>query len=225
MDYSNFLLTWDNALNTAGLNSPGLFPEQSVGLRSMDHTYHAFVPFGLIDHRFSSFHVTVELSWRWNALLSARFATTEEDLLMQIYGEHGVHEDTDEPWLRVDFAFHASLKKDLYALFPSPEAWRKWAEAVTSQIPPSFAEELDEDEYDRAFSWCGEPIIETICSSSGQFYLSSVSLPAMKAITMPRQWDDPERPLEEDPLDQLVELFTWIRKNAQLWGESLKVLY
>ena len=54
MDYSNFLLTWDNALNTAGLNSPGLFPEQSVGLRSMDRTYRAFVPFGLIDHRIQS---------------------------------------------------------------------------------------------------------------------------------------------------------------------------
>ena len=55
MNYSDFLLTWDKALNTARLNSPGLFPEQSVSLRSMDHTYRAFVPFGLIDHRFSPF--------------------------------------------------------------------------------------------------------------------------------------------------------------------------
>ncbi|MFA5874073.1 MAG: hypothetical protein WC832_08905 [Anaerolineales bacterium] len=225
MDYSDFLPTWNKALNTAGLNFPGLFPEQSVDLRSIDRTYRTFIPFGLSGHRFSPFHVTVELSWRWDALLSARFDTSEEDLLMQIYGEHGVHEDTDQPWLRVDFAFHAGLQKDLYALFPSPEAWRKWAAAVTSQIPPSFAEEFDEDEYDWAFSWCGEPVIETICSSSGQFYLSSVSLPAWKGIALPRQWDDPERLPEEDPFDPLVELFTWIRKNAQLWGESLKALY
>jgi len=191
----------------------------------MERTYRAYVPFGLSDHRFSPFHVMVELSWRWDSLLSARFATTEEDMLMQIYGEHGVHEDTDQPWLRVDFVFHAGLQMDLYALFPSAEAWCGWAAAVTSQIPPSFAFEFDEDEYDRVFSCWGEPVIETICSPSGQFYLSSVSLSAWKVITLPRQWDDPDRPPKEDPFDAVVELFTWIRKNAQLWGESLKALY
>lgn len=144
---------------------------------------------------------------------------------MQIYGEHSVHEDTDQPWLWVDIAFHASLQMDLYALFPSPEAWRKWAAAVTSQISPSFAEEFDNDDYVEIFSWCGEPVIKTICSSSRQFYLSSVKLSAGKGISLPRQWDDPERPPEKDPFDAVVELFTWIRKNAQLWGESLNTLY
>jgi hypothetical protein len=38
----------------------------------------------------------------WDALLSASFATNEEDMLMQIYGNFGIHEDTEPPWLRID---------------------------------------------------------------------------------------------------------------------------
>jgi hypothetical protein len=224
MDQSGFLSTWNKALDAAGLNIPVFFQDQSVDLRSMDRTYHAYVHFGLSSHPFDPFHVAVELSWRWTAFLSARFATTEEDLLMELYGEHGLYEDTDQPWLRVDFTFHAGVQRDLHFPFPSPAVWQKWASSVTSQILPSFAEEFDEDEYDRFFSYCGEPVIETNCSSSGQFSLFKVSLPAWKGISLPRQWDDPERPPEEDPFDSLVELFAWIRKTAQLWGESLKVL-
>jgi hypothetical protein len=38
----------------------------------------------------------------WDALLSARFATNEEDMLMQIYGNFGIHGDTEPTWLRID---------------------------------------------------------------------------------------------------------------------------
>lgn len=71
MDYSDFLSTWNKALNIAGLNNLGFLPEQSVDLRSADRSYRAFVPFGLSDHRFSPFHVTVELSWRRDSLSSS----------------------------------------------------------------------------------------------------------------------------------------------------------
>jgi len=39
----------------------------------------------------------------------------------------------------------------------------------------------------------------------------------MKAITLPRQWDDPERPPEEeDPFYQWESYLTGFEENAQL---------
>jgi len=224
MNYDTFLQTWNRALASARLNHPGMFPDQTLDLQSMDRSYRAFIPFGLSSHKYSPFTVTVEVSWRWDALLSARFATTEEDLIMQIYEERGLYQDTASPWLRVDFTFHASLPMDRYALLPSPEAWRKWASAIITQIPPSFSTKFEDTDDDRPYGWCGEPTAEATCASTGQFYLASVSLPGWKGITLPRQWDDPERRAEEDPFDQLVELFNWLRENANIWGESLKPL-
>lgn len=119
MNYDAFLHTWNQALSTAGLMS--LFPEQMVNLQSMDRTYRLIIPVGHNSARYSPFYVTMELSWRWDALLSARFATTEEDLIMQIYEKRDVHLDTASPWLHVDFNFHAGLQTDLYAPMPSSD--------------------------------------------------------------------------------------------------------
>lgn len=224
MNYDAFLQSWNQALSVAGLHLPGMFPDQTVNLQSMDRTYRVFVPIGHSSGRYEPFYVTIELSWCWEALLSARFATTEEDLIMEIYERRGVYQDTASPWLRVDFAFYAGLQMDRYALMPAPDAWRKWASAVMARIPLSFADEFEEDNYDHIFSWCGEPSVQTTCSSSGQFYLNSVSLSGWKGITLPRQWDDPDRPPEENPFDQLVDLFTWLRENVQAWSDSLKAL-
>jgi hypothetical protein len=224
MNYDAFLQAWNQALSAAGLNSPGMFPTQTVNLRSMDQTYQVFIPFGHSSGRYAPFYATVELSWRWEALLSARFATTEEDMVMEIYERREIYHDTASPWLRVDFAFHAGLQMDLYALPPSSDAWRKWASSVMSKIPPSFSDAFEDEEDDRTFSWLGEPNVQTTCSSSGQFYLNHVSLSGWKGIILPRQWDDPDRPPEENPSGHLVDLFTWLHENVQVWGDNLKVL-
>jgi hypothetical protein len=225
MNYDDFLHTWNEALRMARLFQPGLYPQESIELRSMDRTWHGFIP---VASRNSApgdpFYVTVEVSWRWDALLAARFATTEEDFLTQVYRDHAGHENTQPPWLRIDFTFHATLPMGQPAPLPLPESWRKWASAVNTQIPASFAHEFEEESYDHVLFWCGEPTVDATCSSTGQFYLSGVSLSAWKGITLPRQWDDPERLGEDEPFDQLVKLFTWIRENAQYWGKSLKAL-
>jgi hypothetical protein len=51
-----------------------------------------------------------------------------------------------------------------------------------------------------------------------------VSLSGWKGIILPRQWDDPDRPPEENPSGHLVDLFTWLHENVQVWGDNLKVL-
>jgi hypothetical protein len=145
-------------------------------------------------------------------------------MITEIYERREVYQDTASPWLRVDFAFNASLQMDRYALMPAPDAWRRWASAVMDRIPPSFSDEFEDENYDHIFSWCGEPSVQTTCSTSGQFYLNHVSLSGWKGVTLPRQWDDPDRLPEENPFDQLVDLFSWLCENVQIWGDCLNAL-
>jgi hypothetical protein len=57
----------------------------------------------------SLFYVTATLSWRWDAALSARSATAEEDLLVEILGRDGSYLVTEQPWLRVDVTLNATV--------------------------------------------------------------------------------------------------------------------
>jgi len=91
------------------------------------------------------FYVTVKLSWEWDALLSARFSTTEEDMLMQIYGDFGIHENTEQPWLRVDISLNATLPHDHPMPLPYESAWRTWVSAVHEQESPVFWNEDDKE--------------------------------------------------------------------------------
>ena len=75
MDYDAFRERWHEALSQAGLRSVPFWPTETVDLRHMDRRYQIYLHVHHKDQT-SPFHVTVELSWRWDALQSARTATT-----------------------------------------------------------------------------------------------------------------------------------------------------
>jgi len=62
--------------------------------------------------RAGPFRIIAGLSWKWDAALSARTATTEEDLLVEVLGEDGYYLVTEQPWLRVDVTLRAILPMD-----------------------------------------------------------------------------------------------------------------
>jgi hypothetical protein len=68
---------WHEALQAASLLTTfPLWPTETIDLPTMDRTYRVMLPW----HRQTEakrFSVTATLSWNWDALLSARFATTE----------------------------------------------------------------------------------------------------------------------------------------------------
>jgi len=112
MDYQEFINLWLEALGQARFPSLHfLRPSETIDIRSMDRTYKNYLWWPETPET-KTFHVTAEISWGWDSLLSARFATAEEDMLMQIYGDFGIHEDTEPPWLRIDMALHATISLD-----------------------------------------------------------------------------------------------------------------
>ena len=77
------------------------------------------------------FTVSASLSWTWAALLSARTATTEEDLLSELFGTAGRNQDTGQPWMRVDITLSATLPWASPLPLPETVKWRRWATGVT----------------------------------------------------------------------------------------------
>ena len=98
MNYDNFRLAWQEALAGAVLRIWG-FPDEAIVLPDMARTYRTYVSLGGMPPA-DAFNVTAELSWEWDALLSARSETTEEDMLMQILGDGRRNAPTESPWLR-----------------------------------------------------------------------------------------------------------------------------
>jgi hypothetical protein len=225
LNYDDFRQVWDEALRAAGLKANALFPQEMVDLRVIDRSYRIFIPYQFPDDKHPLFYISVELSWRWDALLSARFATTEEDLLTEMFGRSRRPKRTEPPYLRVDSVLHATIPMDGYYPAPAGSAWRAWAEAVASTVAPIIPA-ITAGSPDGPFplTWCGEPEIRLSCSVGGQLYLQGVSISAFRLIRLPRQWDDPERKREPDPTIELTEFFQQVREALEAWEEALDEL-
>lgn len=100
MDYDAFRRVWNEELAQSRLL---VFPSanETLDLRSMERSYSTFVePAG--GQGAEPFHVSAKLSWRWDALQTARAATTEDDMLGQLLGREQIDDvETERPWLRV----------------------------------------------------------------------------------------------------------------------------
>jgi hypothetical protein len=106
MNYDQFRAFWHEALDEAKLLSFPPRPAETIDLGDMARTYRIFVERYRLQ-RAGPFHVTAELSWRWDALQTARTATREEDVLEELLDQDGYDLATERPWLRVDVTLRA----------------------------------------------------------------------------------------------------------------------
>ena len=75
MNYDTFRALWHEALSASGLLPFSPRPAESIDVHGMNRTYRIYV--STPDRRHTRpFHVTATLGWRWEALHSARTATT-----------------------------------------------------------------------------------------------------------------------------------------------------
>jgi len=221
MNYQAFIHLWDKALRRARIPHPHpSFSSETLDLRSMDRTHRVYLHWSDLDVP-RLFHVSAEITWKWDSLLSARFATTEEDLLMQIYGDFGVHEDTVLPWLRMDIVLNASITYGELIPLPLLTSWQKWVGEVNATVNPVLSEE---EHWERgnpsSYAWRGEPQAEISFGPQGQTYLQHVSLASWQGITLPRQWDDPDK-VDPDPEGLLNQLAMKIQHSLTHWEKSL----
>ena len=221
MDYQEFISLWLEALRQARFPSLHLLrPSETIDIRSMDRTYKNYLWWPETPET-KAFHVTAEISWVWDSLLSARFATNEEDMLMQIHGDFGIHEDTEPPWLRIDIALHASISLDRRFSLPLLENWQRWVKKVSLELEPSLPGGNDSEDGDEdMLGWHGIPEEVITFDAQGHTFLQAVSLRSWQGINLPRQWDDPEK-ADPDPGEQLYQFATNIKQALGIWQNSL----
>lgn len=224
MRYQEFIDLWTMAWRQTRFPfMHHFFAHESVDMHSMDRTYRVYHHWIEKDVP-KLFHVSAEITWVWDALLSARFSTTEEDMLMEIYGGFGSHEDTAPPWLRIDIVLNASFSYGSYFPLPLLASWQNWLEEVHATVNPILPEEeIWGRENPSSYGYRGEPEAQISFGPNGETYLNHVSLEAWQGITLPRQWDAPDK-VDPDPGAQLVELAKRIQNALVLWRESLLLL-
>lgn len=171
------------------------------------------------------FHVAAELSWRWDALQTARTATTEEDVLMEWLGRDGYYLVTERPWLRVDVTLRATLPLDSPLPMPEADAWRRWAAEVTARLAPWLPTEAEEaGEGMVVHSWGGEAVARLRCDPDGRLLLTNVEWPAWQGINLARQWDDPAREPDEFTDEELADFADRVGEALQVWESCLGYL-
>lgn len=224
MDYDQFTILWHQILEDVRFpNLHFIRPIETIDTRSMDRNYKVFLMWPETPAT-QMFGVSAEISWTWDALLSGRFATTEEDMLMQIYGDFGIHEDTEPPWLRVDVTLSAAISLDKRFPLPLLANWQRWVASVYADIDPVLPADDEDDENDLGLiAWRGEPEAIINLDSQGHSYLQQIRLPAWQGIILPRQWDDPDKG-DPGPDEQLYDLVSRLQQALKIWQESLVYL-
>jgi hypothetical protein len=228
MTYDQFKQAWVEALRESMLPTLGVEPvEESLGLRAMErHVRSVVEPFG--GQHAGPFHVTAALAYRWDALQTARTATTEEDLLGRLLGREGIRtRRTAHPWLRVDVTLRASTQWGKELALPPPHAWQRWARETLGRLEtiepllPSQTVREGRGGLPEILAWQGEPELRGLCSPTGDLKLRGVEVAAWQAIEVPRRWDDPARRPDKPPDAQLAAMFKRLRAAMNAWMEAL----
>ena len=223
MDYDGFRVLWHKALFATGLLSPSVWPTETVDLRSMDRKYSIIIHMHDME-RVRPFHVAVELSWRWDVLQSARTATREEDLLVELLGEDGYYLVTERPWVRIDATLSATLPRDAPIPMPDAGLWQRWTREVAQRMSPLMPVEQPEVRADRGavlLFWRDDPVARGVCSPDGRLHLTGVELSAWQGIELSRQWDNSDRPPDYGTEAQLDSFCRWLCASLKVWEESL----
>jgi hypothetical protein len=228
MDYNEFRAAFLEALRESHLPTIGGVPsKETLDLRTTDRTLAVYLESFARDVG-KPFHVSAEVSWRWNALQAARTATTEDDFLTELFGRDDSGEmKTEQPWLRIDLKLRAGLEWGRSIPMPSAARWAKWSrEAIgrLESVEPLVAEEAVRETSSgghAVLAWQGEPELKVICTPAGELCLASISVSAFQGIDLPRHWDDSERNVDEHPAEQLAAMFHRIRAALYAWGEVM----
>ncbi len=219
MNYQEFRDLWHDTLRAAHLQIPyPIGPTERINLRNMSRSYELVI-YGGMHPKCEPFHVTASITWDWDATLSARYATTEEDMLMEIYGDFGIHDDdTVSPILRMDVCLSAGV---VYGtVYPMPELpqWQRWVKQASDELQSLMPTGYEEDGGICAYS---DPIQASVkLLEDGRLNLESVTFKTWQAIKLPRQWDDPEK-WDPSPVDELRDFANRIARAMDTLENSL----
>ncbi len=230
MTYDEFKHAWILARRESGLP---LFSadegNETLDTHSLSRTFETLVePLG--GQEAEPFTIAAALSWRWDALATARTLTTEEDILTEVFGRErvwGHKPKTERSPLRVDVSLRASLPYGKAIPMPSGATWTKWAREAhgrLERIEPLVPEKTTRKGRDgrvEILAWQSDPVAKVTCGVGGELKLDSIEIAAFQIIELPRRWDDTDRKQDEHPAGQLDELFARARAALQAWMQAV----
>jgi hypothetical protein len=227
MDYDEFKSSIMAALHESRLPILGLAPGEVLDLHGLQRTFTVGVE-PLDPDIGKPFHVAATISFRWDAIQTARTLSCEEDLLVELLGREDAQDiETERPSLRVDVKLHASLEWGKGLPMPAPATWAKWSREALGRlekIEPLISEDVvreSADGYHAILGWQGDPEMKVTCNGLGELRLGSICVKAFQMIDLPRKWDDPEREADEDPHEQLRAMFARVRAALYAWAEVM----
>ena len=226
VDYETFRALWLEALRNSLLPPIGLHGTETLDTRNLDRVCTAYVePLGGQDA--APFHVTAQLSWKWDGLNTVRGTTRDEDVLSEMLGRDQSEDFvTEKPSVRVDIKLRAWTPYDKPLPMPPKAAWSKWAEETVERldhIEPLLPEEILRENrmgMTEVLGWQGAPKVRAACDPSGVLLLEGVEISAGQLIELPRLLDSPDR-LDQGPEAQLAELFGRVRASLTAWMQGL----
>jgi len=226
MNYEAFKLAFMAALRESGLPVTGSEGEERIDTRTLDREFVVYVaPIGC--SLSPPWYVSGSASFRWDALLTARMATREEDVLVELHGrESATGIETEQPWVRVNIVLRAGLEWGKSLPMPDEAAWKGWfvetrgrLEEVERIVSDDVVREIP-GQLPAILAWQGDPEIKVRCDDDGALLLEQIRIDAFQIIELPRQWDDPDRKPDADPSDALVDLFERVKAALHAWSET-----
>ncbi len=205
MRYETFRDRLEEALQNAGVAFLDLSRKETIELACLSRTYEITV--GLDDHqRMRPFFVTAKLGFCWNPFQSARSYTTEEDLVVELFGRKRLA-STRARWQRVDMTFLARLPYGSKVLTPDSRVLSTWRKSIGKLLARLVSVEAakDEDHQPIAAGWRGEVEVREVCSHDGSLVLEGFEIAAFQIVNPPRASDNPDK-RDHDVSRQLEQL-------------------
>jgi hypothetical protein len=222
MNHEQFLRVVVDELGEAGLEVTPVGRTEHLELRHGDRKVALELPdFGRERDEVLTCWTTVE--WTWRALQSARAATTEEDVLVELFGHRSVMPETEPGAVRVDVTLKATAPWGSNLTLPDSATWARWSAAVHAALEPLLGLELveGEDGQRRVVGGWESPVVELACDAAGHLTVSRLEARAFELVDIPRVWDDSRRPPDPDPRERLADLARRLVEARTAWREAL----
>ncbi|MCX5748055.1 MAG: hypothetical protein NT062_36810 [Proteobacteria bacterium] len=227
MNYEQFKDLWTWALRESRL--PQFVGEpirETLDLRSTDRKCQSFLH--VHSDPATTFNVSAELGFGWDALQTARTTTSEGDLIRELFGtDRSQYPRTELPWLRIDVILRASTLWGKEIPLPTAEVWRSWARETVGRLeniePLLPIEQVRENRKGmlEILAWKSDPELNVLCKPDGTLVLRGVEIAAGQVINLPRKWDDDSRKQDKGPHDQLAALFRRLKASLHGWTMAL----
>lgn len=176
------------------------------------------------EERAEPFHVSAEIAFGWSPFDAARAYTTEEDLLVELFGRGKQEGQTQRRWKRVDLELHANLPYGSTTPLPDPQLLSSWTASVAEKLDSLFSDVTKRGRRVVAVLG-GREEVKVRCKAGTPLSLDGLSVSGFRIVEVPRIWDDPERRSREKGIDrELARLAKRFNQAFVAWTDSLAEL-